>query len=64
MEFRISEWFCIPKSIKTTTIKPSGSVSLLAGGNLNLLFLQYYIAILIELLRLFFFSSDVWNALP
>ncbi|CAB4431463.1 unnamed protein product [Rhizophagus irregularis] len=28
----LSEWFCIPKSIKTTTIKPSGSVSLLAGA--------------------------------
>ncbi|RIA91848.1 hypothetical protein C1645_736812 [Glomus cerebriforme] len=28
----ISEWFCIPRSIKTTTIKPSGSVSLLAGA--------------------------------
>ncbi|CAI2166635.1 18262_t:CDS:10 [Funneliformis geosporum] len=28
----ISKWFCIPKSIKTTTIKPSGTVSLLAGA--------------------------------
>ncbi|GES93853.1 ribonucleoside triphosphate reductase [Rhizophagus clarus] len=27
-----SEWFGIPKSIKTTTIKPSGTVSLLAGA--------------------------------
>lgn len=27
-----SEWFCIPKSIKTTSIKPSGTVSLLAGA--------------------------------
>ncbi|MBX7076953.1 MAG: hypothetical protein K1X33_06520 [Methanobacteriaceae archaeon] len=27
-----SSWFCIPKSIKTTSIKPSGSVSLLAGA--------------------------------
>lgn len=26
-----SEWFAIPKSIKTTTIKPSGTLSLLAG---------------------------------
>ena len=26
------DWFCIPKSIKTTSIKPSGSVSLLAGS--------------------------------
>lgn len=27
-----SNWFCIPKSIKTTSIKPSGSISLLAGA--------------------------------
>lgn len=27
-----SDWFAIPKSIKTTSIKPSGSVSLLAGA--------------------------------
>ena len=27
-----SDWFTIPKSIKTTSIKPSGSVSLLAGA--------------------------------
>ncbi len=27
-----SEWFIIPKSIKTTSIKPSGTVSLLAGA--------------------------------
>lgn len=26
-----SEWFAIPRSIKTTSVKPSGSVSLLAG---------------------------------
>ena len=26
-----SEWLCVPKSIKTTSVKPSGSVSLLAG---------------------------------
>lgn len=26
-----SEWFAIPKSIKTTTVKPSGTLSLLAG---------------------------------
>lgn len=26
-----SEWFCIPESIKVTTVKPSGTVSLLAG---------------------------------
>jgi ribonucleotide reductase alpha subunit len=27
-----SDWLCIPRSIKTTSIKPSGSVSLLAGA--------------------------------
>lgn len=26
-----SEWLCIPRSIKTTSVKPSGTVSLLAG---------------------------------
>lgn len=26
-----SNWFCIPRSIKTTSVKPSGTVSLLAG---------------------------------
>jgi adenosylcobalamin-dependent ribonucleoside-triphosphate reductase len=26
-----SDWFCVPRSRKTTSIKPSGSVSLLAG---------------------------------
>lgn len=26
-----SDWFCIPRSIKTTSVKPSGSVSLLPG---------------------------------
>lgn len=26
-----SEWLCIPQSIKTTSVKPSGTVSLLAG---------------------------------
>lgn len=27
-----SDWFCIPKSIRKTSIKPSGTVSLLAGA--------------------------------
>lgn len=27
-----SEWLCIPKSIKTTSVKPSGTVSLLCGA--------------------------------
>lgn len=26
-----SDWLCIPRSVKTTSVKPSGSVSLLAG---------------------------------
>lgn len=29
---RYSDWLAIPRSIKTTCIKPSGTVSLLAGG--------------------------------
>lgn len=28
-----SGWLCVPKSIKTTSVKPSGTVSLLAGVN-------------------------------
>ena len=27
-----SDWFAIPRSIKTTSVKPSGTVSLLAGA--------------------------------
>jgi len=27
-----SNWFCVPRSIKTTSVKPSGTVSLLAGA--------------------------------
>lgn len=29
---RYSDWLAIPRSIKTTCVKPSGTVSLLAGG--------------------------------
>jgi len=29
---QFSEWLCIPRSIKTTSVKPSGTVSLLAGA--------------------------------
>jgi len=28
-----SQWLCVPRSIKTTSVKPSGTVSLLAGVN-------------------------------
>ena len=40
-----SDWFCIPKSIKTTSIKPSGTVSLLAGATSGMHYpiSQYYI---------------------
>jgi len=40
-----SNWFCIPKSIKTTSIKPSGSISLLAGASPGMHFPEdnYYI---------------------
>jgi len=32
MDIQYSDWFAIPRSIKTTSIKPSGTVSLLAGA--------------------------------
>lgn len=40
-----SNWLCIPKSIKTTSIKPSGSISLLAGATPGMHYPenQYYI---------------------
>ncbi|MFC1685592.1 fused protease/ribonucleoside-triphosphate reductase [Nanoarchaeota archaeon] len=40
-----SDWLCIPKSIKTTSIKPSGTVSLLAGATPGVHFPEhrYYI---------------------
>jgi len=28
-----SDWFCVPRSIKVTSVKPSGTVSILAGVN-------------------------------
>lgn len=31
LDQKYSEWLCIPKSIKMTTVKPSGTVSLLSG---------------------------------
>jgi ribonucleoside-triphosphate reductase len=40
-----SEWFAVPSSIKTTTIKPSGTISLLAGATPGIHFPEsnYYI---------------------
>ena len=40
-----SDWFCVAKSIRLTTIKPSGSVSLLAGATPGMHFpeFRYYI---------------------
>lgn len=40
-----SNWFCIPRSIKTTSIKPSGTISLLAGATPGMHFPEsnYYI---------------------
>ncbi|MBD3208927.1 fused protease/ribonucleoside-triphosphate reductase [Candidatus Woesearchaeota archaeon] len=40
-----SEWLCVPRSIKTTSIKPSGTVSLLAGVTPGIHYpvAQYYI---------------------
>lgn len=40
-----SEWLCVPRSIKTTSVKPSGSVSLLAGATpgIHHAYAEYYI---------------------
>ena len=40
-----SDWFCIPRSIRTTSIKPSGTVSLLNGSTPGIHFAEseYYI---------------------
>jgi adenosylcobalamin-dependent ribonucleoside-triphosphate reductase len=40
-----SNWFCIPKSVRTTSIKPSGTVSLLNGSTPGIHFpeSEYYI---------------------
>jgi ribonucleoside-triphosphate reductase len=32
LDHQYSEWLCIPKSVKTTSVKPSGTVSLLCGA--------------------------------
>jgi ribonucleoside-triphosphate reductase len=36
-----SSWLCVPRSIKTTSVKPSGTVSLLAGVNSGCHFPEY-----------------------
>ncbi|MFP4524540.1 MAG: fused protease/ribonucleoside-triphosphate reductase [Candidatus Woesearchaeota archaeon] len=40
-----SEWLCVPRSVKTTSVKPSGTVSLLAGVTPGIHYptAQYYI---------------------
>lgn len=45
MDKKYSGWLCIPQSIKTTTVKPSGTVSILAGATPGVHFphSQYYI---------------------
>ena len=45
LDTEYSDWFAIPKSIKTTSIKPSGTVSLLAGATPGIHFPEsrYYI---------------------
>jgi len=45
LDEKYSNWFAIPKSIKTTSIKPSGTVSLLAGATPGIHFPEsrYYI---------------------
>ena len=32
LDVQYSDWLCVPKSIKTTSVKPSGTVSLLCGS--------------------------------
>ena len=55
-----SDWLCIPKSIKTTTIKPSGTVSLLCNASPGIHFphSEYYIR-RVRISK----NSDVWKIL-
>jgi len=45
LDQKYSEWLCIPRSIKTTSVKPSGTVSLLCGATPGIHFphSKYYI---------------------
>jgi glutaredoxin len=45
LDTKYSDWLCIPKSIKTTSIKPSGSVALLPGVSAGIHYphSEYYI---------------------
>lgn len=45
LDHQYSEWLCIPKSVKTTSVKPSGTVSLLCGATPGIHYphSQYYI---------------------
>jgi ribonucleoside-triphosphate reductase len=45
LDIRFSDWLCIPKSIKVTTVKPSGTISLLPGVSPGIHFphSEYYI---------------------
>jgi ribonucleoside-triphosphate reductase len=45
LDTRFSDWLCIPKSIKLTTVKPSGTISLLPGVSPGIHFShsEYYI---------------------
>ena len=45
LDTQYSDWLCVPKSIKTTSVKPSGTVSLLCGATSGIHYphSQYYI---------------------
>jgi len=45
LDTQYSDWLCVPKSIKTTSVKPSGTVSLLCGATPGIHYAhsEYYI---------------------
>ena len=45
LDVKYSEWLCVPRSIKTTSVKPSGTVSLLCGATPGIHYAhsEYYI---------------------